>query len=171
MVDAVLARTGVALLDGSDDLGWARGSWGERSRDAGPKAVQISRRVVMTGGSLPEGTRYQVEKEESRDASWQEQTPSCRLSGLLELRSGADANSKTLGKPQSHVRHIQLFRLAWDVAVSAFGARQVLYERFFFGDPVRMAGALLQSHDRTPYMDMVRDFLKRSVQEAESAGS
>jgi 4-hydroxyphenylacetate 3-monooxygenase len=57
------------------------------------------------------------------------------------------------------------------VAVSTFGSRQVLYERFFFGDPVRMAGALFQSHDRTSYMDMVRDFLKRSVQDAESAAS
>jgi 4-hydroxyphenylacetate 3-monooxygenase len=57
--------------------------------------------------------------------------------------------------------------LAWDVAVSAFGSRQVLYERFFFGDPVRMAGALFQNHDRTPYMQMVREFLKRSVRDAE----
>jgi 4-hydroxyphenylacetate 3-monooxygenase len=43
---------------------------------------------------------------------------------------------------------IPLFRLAWDVALSAFGSRQVLYERFFFGDPVRMAGALVNAHDR-----------------------
>ena len=42
---------------------------------------------------------------------------------------------------------IPLFRLAWDVALSAFGSRQVLYERFFFGDPVRMAGALVTGHD------------------------
>jgi 4-hydroxyphenylacetate 3-monooxygenase len=42
---------------------------------------------------------------------------------------------------------IPLFRLAWDVALSAFGSRQVLYERFFFGDPVRMAGALVAGHD------------------------
>ncbi len=35
-----------------------------------------------------------------------------------------------------------MFRLAWDAAVSAFAGRQVLYERFFFGDPVRMAGSL-----------------------------
>ena len=41
---------------------------------------------------------------------------------------------------------IPLFRLAWDASLSAFGSRQVLYERFFFGDPVRMAGALLASH-------------------------
>lgn len=63
------------------------------------------------------------------------------------------------------LERIPLFRLAWDTAVSAFGSRQVLYERFFFGDPVRMAGALFQSHDRKPYMDMVRDFLVRGLQE------
>ena len=33
------------------------------------------------------------------------------------------------------------------------------------GDPVRMAGALFHSHDRKPYMDMVRDFLVRSMQD------
>ncbi len=59
---------------------------------------------------------------------------------------------------------IPLFRLAWDAAVSAFGSRQVLYERFFFGDPVRMAGAVFHSHDRQPYMELVRDFLKRGAQ-------
>ena len=41
---------------------------------------------------------------------------------------------------------IPLFRLAWDASMSAFGSRQVLYERFFFGDPVRMAGALVANH-------------------------
>jgi 4-hydroxyphenylacetate 3-monooxygenase len=61
---------------------------------------------------------------------------------------------------------IPLFRLAWDTAVSAFGSRQVLYERFFFGDPVRMAGALVSSHDRRQYMDRVRGFLERSAAEA-----
>ena len=62
---------------------------------------------------------------------------------------------------------IPLFRLAWDTAVSAFGSRQVLYERFFFGDPVRMAGAIFEKKDRSRQMDMVRAFLKRSVDEAE----
>jgi 4-hydroxyphenylacetate 3-monooxygenase len=42
---------------------------------------------------------------------------------------------------------IPLFKLAWDASLSAFGSRQVLYERFFFGDPVRMAGALVTAHD------------------------
>ena len=34
---------------------------------------------------------------------------------------------------------MKLFRLAWDVAGSAFGSRQVLYERFFASDPLTRA--------------------------------
>jgi 4-hydroxyphenylacetate 3-monooxygenase len=62
---------------------------------------------------------------------------------------------------------IPLFRLAWDTALSAFGSRQVHYERYFFGDPVRMASKVFEGHDRTEYMDKVRAFLKRTVQEAD----
>ena len=39
---------------------------------------------------------------------------------------------------------VQLFHLAWDVACSAFGGRQVLYERFFAGDPVARRRFLVQ---------------------------
>jgi 4-hydroxyphenylacetate 3-monooxygenase len=56
---------------------------------------------------------------------------------------------------------IQVFRLAWDAALSSFGSRQVLYERFFFGDPVRMQMATFASYDRTALLDRVRAFLKR----------
>ncbi|HEV2169394.1 MAG TPA: 4-hydroxyphenylacetate 3-monooxygenase, oxygenase component [Candidatus Binatus sp.] len=55
-----------------------------------------------------------------------------------------------------------LYRLAWDVAGSAFGGRQVLYERFFFGDPVRMASALVDATDLKPLVDRVKEFLMRS---------
>jgi 4-hydroxyphenylacetate 3-monooxygenase len=54
-----------------------------------------------------------------------------------------------------------LFRLAWDTCLSAFAGRQTLYEYFFFGDPVRMAGALAASYDREPYKERVREFLHR----------
>ena len=37
---------------------------------------------------------------------------------------------------------VKLFRLAWDVAGSAFGSRQVLYERFFASDPLTRARAM-----------------------------
>ncbi len=57
---------------------------------------------------------------------------------------------------------VKLYRLAWDVCMSAFGSRQTLYERFFFGDPVRMAGALYSGYDKQKYVDRVKEFLDRS---------
>jgi 4-hydroxyphenylacetate 3-monooxygenase len=63
---------------------------------------------------------------------------------------------------------IPLFRLAWDASLSAFGSRQVLYERFFFGDPVRMAGALVTGHNVQiqQYAEKVREFVKQNRDEA-----
>ena len=63
---------------------------------------------------------------------------------------------------------IPLFKLAWDTALSAFGTRQVLYERFFFGDPVRMAGALVASHDAElkAYAERVRAIVRDMRDEA-----
>jgi 4-hydroxyphenylacetate 3-monooxygenase len=63
---------------------------------------------------------------------------------------------------------VPLFRLAWDTALSAFAGRQVLYERFFFGDPVRMAGALVAAHDREirSYADRVRELVRDLRDEA-----
>jgi 4-hydroxyphenylacetate 3-monooxygenase len=58
---------------------------------------------------------------------------------------------------------VKLFRLAWDVAGSSFGGRQELYERFFFGDPVRMASALYNWYDKEPYKQRIRDFLNRGA--------
>ena len=54
------------------------------------------------------------------------------------------------------------------MALSAFGSRQVLYERFFFGDPVRMAGALLASHnsEMQRHAEMVREFVQQGRDEA-----
>jgi 4-hydroxyphenylacetate 3-monooxygenase len=57
---------------------------------------------------------------------------------------------------------VALYRLAWDVACSAFGGRQVLYERFFFGDPVRMASALVDNTDLAPLIERVKAFLARN---------
>jgi 4-hydroxyphenylacetate 3-monooxygenase len=57
---------------------------------------------------------------------------------------------------------VRLFRLAWDISISAFAGRQELYEYYFFGDPVRMAGALVRSYDREPYKARVRAFLEHT---------
>jgi len=54
---------------------------------------------------------------------------------------------------------VKLFRLAWDVAGSAFGSRQVLYERFFASDPLTRARALGALYPKDEVMDRVRDLL------------
>jgi 4-hydroxyphenylacetate 3-monooxygenase len=56
---------------------------------------------------------------------------------------------------------VQLFHLAWDLACSAFGARQVLYERFFQGDWMRNATLLYNTYDVEPLMQQVRRFMAR----------
>jgi 4-hydroxyphenylacetate 3-monooxygenase len=97
-------------------------------------------------------------------------------SGLMATPTEADINGPmgpaieryfTAARAGARDR-IALFRLAWDTAVSSFGSRQALYERFFFGDPVRMAGALFNSYDKQPYMDRVRAFI-REGQTAETS--
>ncbi len=57
---------------------------------------------------------------------------------------------------------VRLFRLAWDMVLSGFGARQALYERFFFGDPVRMRPAFYDAYDKEPSKEKIQGFLKRS---------
>lgn len=54
---------------------------------------------------------------------------------------------------------VKLFRLAWEIAGSNFGSRQVLYERFFSGDPVRNMASLYLSYDKTAAIARVRALL------------
>ena len=53
----------------------------------------------------------------------------------------------------------RLFHLAWDVSCSAFGGRQVLYERMFGGNPVRNAITLFNTYNKEPFRQRVREFL------------
>src|SRR5437016_4342180 len=57
---------------------------------------------------------------------------------------------------------VKLFRLAWDVAGSAFGSRQVLYERFFASDPLTRARAMAAIYPKGELMERVLEFLGRS---------
>jgi 4-hydroxyphenylacetate 3-monooxygenase len=54
---------------------------------------------------------------------------------------------------------VKLFRLAWDIAGSAFGSRQVLYERFFASDPLTRARALNALYHKDDVVNRVRQFL------------
>lgn len=102
-------------------------------------------------------------------------------SGLVAMPTDADINGPLAGdirkyyqaaRAEAHDR-IPLFRLAWDASLSAFASRQVLYERFFFGDPVRMAGALVGSHgdEIRRYADTVMAFVREGRDEAFSSTS
>lgn len=99
-------------------------------------------------------------------------------SGIIMMPSKADREGP-LG-PQidkflqagnaSAEERLKLFRLAWDMSMSSFGGRQSLYEKFFFGDPVRMHSALYEMYNTDPYVEQIQDFLKRpSATEAVSA--
>ncbi len=88
-------------------------------------------------------------------------------SSLMAIPSDADFDAPIAADLEHYLRteslsgreRVGLFRLAWDVACSAFGSRQVLYERFFFGDPARMSSALFAAYDTAPLMEKVRSFL------------
>jgi 4-hydroxyphenylacetate 3-monooxygenase len=90
-------------------------------------------------------------------------------SGLMAIPTEADVAGSGREDVERYLQsaalsgpdRVRLFRLAWDLAVSGFAGRQNLYEYYFFGDPVRMAGALLKATDREPYKERVRSFLER----------
>ena len=54
---------------------------------------------------------------------------------------------------------VALFRLAHDVAISTFGNRQTLYERFFFGPPALMAAGYFDGYDKDKYIQRINEFL------------
>lgn len=54
---------------------------------------------------------------------------------------------------------VALFRLAQDVAISGFGNRQVLYERFFFGPQNVMASIYYDLYSKDEMMDRVTELL------------
>lgn len=91
-------------------------------------------------------------------------------SGLMALPTEADVKGPASEDIATYLQsatldgadRVELFRLAWDLCISSFAGRQTLYEYYFFGDPVRMAGAFVGSYDREPYKDRVREFLDRS---------
>jgi len=91
-------------------------------------------------------------------------------SGLMATPTLADVTGPAAADIETYLQaaalggadRVKLFRLIWDTCISAFSGRQALYEYYFFGDPVRMAGAYVNSYDREPYKAAVRAFLEGS---------
>ncbi len=74
---------------------------------------------------------------------------------------GADIEQYLATDNTSAKERVRLFRLAWDLAGSAFAGRQVLYERFFASDPLTRARAIASIYPKKEVMDRVLEFLGR----------
>jgi 4-hydroxyphenylacetate 3-monooxygenase len=90
-------------------------------------------------------------------------------SGLMATPTEADVTGPAAADIETYLQsatlggadRVKLFRLVWDTCISAFSGRQALYEYYFFGDPVRMAGAYVAGYDREPAKAAVRAFLNK----------
>ena len=88
-------------------------------------------------------------------------------SSLMALPTEADMNGPLADEIHRYLEtdtasaedRVKLFRLAWDVCCSAFGSRQVLYERYFGGDAQSNATLMYSLFDRQPMSEWVREFL------------
>ncbi|MDR7001840.1 4-hydroxyphenylacetate 3-monooxygenase, oxygenase component [Neobacillus niacini] len=89
-------------------------------------------------------------------------------SGLVSIPTEADFSSEIKGDLNQYLQaanadaldRVRLFRLAWDCSMSSFGTRQSLYERYFFGDPVKMTSNIYQTYPREQSIGFVKEFLK-----------
>ncbi|WP_285769245.1 4-hydroxyphenylacetate 3-monooxygenase, oxygenase component [Peribacillus sp. SI8-4] len=96
-------------------------------------------------------------------------------SGLMTIptenafRSGIrkDLDQYLQGASKKAEDRIKLFRLAWDISMSSFGTRETLYERFFFGDPMRLSSQLYSAYDSQPYVDRVDAILSPTDRSAD----
>ncbi|MBM7646557.1 4-hydroxyphenylacetate 3-monooxygenase [Scopulibacillus daqui] len=92
-------------------------------------------------------------------------------SGMMGIPTQADFENEEIGpilhraaqgKNLEGYERVQLFRLCWDLTMSAFGTRQVHYEYYFFGDPIKMHMTYFDNYDKQPFKDMISEFLDRA---------
>lgn len=78
----------------------------------------------------------------------------------FESENGALLETYLKAEETDARRKVALLRLAWEMSAGAFGGRQTLYERFFFGDATRVASRLYHSYTfKERYRDRVKAFL------------
>ncbi|WP_377887787.1 4-hydroxyphenylacetate 3-monooxygenase, oxygenase component [Alkalihalobacillus sp. R86527] len=88
-------------------------------------------------------------------------------SSMISLPTEGDFESQIKGDLGQYLQganigamdRVKLFRVAWDLGMSAFGSRQTQFERFFFGDPIRLSTAFYNSYPKQAYHDRVQEFL------------
>ena len=90
-------------------------------------------------------------------------------SSLMALPSEADMNGPLADEIAHYLEtdtasaeeRVRIFRLAWDTCCSAFGSRQILYERFFQGDRTRNVVLLNSQYNKEPMTQWVKEFLEQ----------
>ncbi|HET7579462.1 MAG TPA: 4-hydroxyphenylacetate 3-monooxygenase, oxygenase component [Bacillales bacterium] len=88
-------------------------------------------------------------------------------SGMVTLPTEADFDSDYRSDLDKYMQaanadaydRVKVFRLAWDTCMSAFGTREVQYERYFFGDPVRLAGRIYHGYDMSEFKNRIKNLL------------
>jgi 4-hydroxyphenylacetate 3-monooxygenase len=88
-------------------------------------------------------------------------------SSLMATPSEADFSNAIAGDVEKYFQlinlgsrdRVALYRLAHDVAVSGFGSRQNLYERFFFGAPHIMNSAYYDIYDKDEKIGRIEELL------------
>ncbi|MEH7416434.1 4-hydroxyphenylacetate 3-monooxygenase, oxygenase component [Neobacillus drentensis] len=74
-----------------------------------------------------------------------------------EIRSELDQYLQADG--MNAEERVKLFRLAWDLTMSSFGTRQTQYERYFFGDPIRLSSNLYKNYLKDKHVEEIKGFL------------
>ena len=69
------------------------------------------------------------------------------------------------GATKTAEERIKIFRLAWDLTMSSFGTRQTQYERYFFGDPIRLSSDLYKQYPKSEYVKVISNFLNLKKEE------
>jgi 4-hydroxyphenylacetate 3-monooxygenase len=89
-------------------------------------------------------------------------------SSLMALPTEADLNGPLAPEIAMYLdtetataeERVRLFRLAWDASCSAFGSRQILYERYFGGNTLQNSVVLNTLYDKGPMTRWVNEFLQ-----------
>ncbi|MDR7236488.1 aromatic ring hydroxylase [Neobacillus drentensis] len=76
-----------------------------------------------------------------------------------EIRSELDQYLQADGMNAEN--RVKLFRLAWDLTMSSFGTRQTQYERYFFGDPIRLSSNLYKNYIKDKHVEEIRGLLNQ----------
>lgn len=77
-----------------------------------------------------------------------------------DIRS--DLDQYLQGANKNAIDRVKIFRLAWDLTMSSFGTRQTQYERYFFGDPLRLSSLLYNNYPKEKHVKQISNFLNLS---------